>query len=68
MADITKITIKDRTGRIRGWIKIDSNGNKTATDHTGRIVGYYKVSLNATTEPTGQIYAWGDVVSSLIPA
>lgn len=62
-----KITIKNRAGRIMGWVKVESNGDKVATDSAGRIVGYYKAARNVTTKTSGEIYAWGDVVASLIP-
>lgn len=50
-----------------GWVKVESNGDKVATDSAGRIVGYYKAARNVTTKTSGEIYAWGDVVASLIP-
>lgn len=63
---MTRIPIKNPSGKICGWIKIEDNGNKVATDAGGLILGYYKAGSNTTVDTGGRIIARGDVVSSLI--
>ena len=54
-------TITQFSGKIVGFIDVDSNGDKTVRDFYGRILGYYRKSNNATTLFSGRIIAFGDV-------
>ena len=49
------------SGKIVGFIDVESNGDKTVRDFYGRILGYYRKSNNATTLFSGRIIAFGDV-------
>lgn len=59
--------IRDRNGRIKGFVDTDSQGNKVARTREGRIVGYYKSKMGITTDPFGKIVSYSDTVVSLIP-
>ena len=49
------------SGRIVGFIEIDSNGDKTVKEFSGRILGYYRKSRNGTFDFYGRQLAFGDV-------
>ena len=59
--------IRDRNGRIMGFVDTDPQGNKIARTREGKIVGYYKANTGITTDPYGKIVSYSDVVVSLIP-
>ena len=56
-----RLTITQFSGRIVGFVDVDSNGDKTVRDFYGRILGFYRKSNNATTLFSGKIIAFGDV-------
>lgn len=64
---VTREYIKNRSGKILGFIDTDSEGNRTARTKEGRVLGYYKKKRNVTTNVGGKILSYGDTVSSMIP-
>ena len=62
---ISKEKIKDRSGRIIGWIETDQFGNKVAKDFYGKIVGRYIKMNNLTKDFYGRIVAQGDATAGL---
>ena len=62
---VTKEKIKDRNGRIIGWIETDHLGNKVAKDFYGKIVGRYIKMSNLTKDFYGRIVAQGDATAVL---
>ena len=56
-------TIREFSGKIIGFIDIDSSGNKTARDFYGRILGTYDKNLNVTRDFYGRIVSQGDTLS-----
>lgn len=61
-----KVTIKDRNGKILGFISTDSAGNKIVRDFYGKIKGRYIKNANLTKDFYGRIVAQGDATSSLL--
>lgn len=61
-----EIPVKDFHNRIIGWIRVDSNGNKTAYDFYRRIKGKYDARRDITTDFYGRIISRGDMTASLI--
>lgn len=62
---MARITVKDFSNLIIGYVDTDAKGNKTVTDFHGRILGYYDVSLDATMDFYRRIIARGDASSML---
>jgi hypothetical protein len=63
---ITKEKIKDRNGKIVGWIETDHLGNKVAKDFYGKILGRYLKMPNLTKDFYGRIVAQGDATAGLL--
>lgn len=63
---INKETIRDRNGKILGFIETDQLGNKLVRDFYGRILGRYTKVSNLTKDFYGRIVAQGDATSGLI--
>jgi hypothetical protein len=63
---INKETIRDRNGKILGWIETDHLGNKLVRDFSGHIKGRYKKVGNVTLNFNGKIVAYGDATASLL--
>ena len=63
---ISKETIRDRSGKIIGWIETDHLGNKTVRDFYGKIKGKYIKMSNLTKDFYGRIVAQGDATASLL--
>ncbi len=55
-----KVTIRDFTGKIIGFIETDTLGNKIVRDFYGRIVGKYDKKTDTTRDFYGRIIARGD--------
>ena len=58
-----KMTIRDKSRLIIGYIETDSNGDRTARDFAGRIVGRYIKSRDVTTDFSGRTLWYGDMVA-----
>ena len=57
--------IKLYSGMIIGYL--DDQGSRiVATSYSGRILGYYDKSGNKTTDYSGRILAYGNILSALI--
>ncbi len=63
---INKDMIRDRNGKIVGWIETDHLGNKVVRDFYGKIKGRYKKAHNATFDFYGRIIAYGDATAGLL--
>ena len=63
---VSKERIKDRNGRLVGWIETDHLGNKAAKDFYGRLVGRYIKMSNLTKDFYGKIVAQGDATVGLL--
>lgn len=61
-----RIKVQDWTGKITGFIDVESNGKKTVRDFQGRILGFYKPDLDITTDFHGRQVAKGDQSGMLI--
>lgn len=63
---ISKECIRDRNGKILGWVETDHLGNKLARDFNGRIKGRYKKTGNVTIDFYGRIVSYGDAAAGLL--
>lgn len=63
---VKKECIRDRNGKIIGWIETDHLGNKLARDFYGKIKGRYKKVGNVTIDFYGKIVSYGDAVAGLL--
>ena len=63
---VSKEKIKDKYGKIVGWIETDQIGNKIAKDFYGKIVGRYFKMSNLTKDFYGRIVAQGDATVGLL--
>ena len=59
--------IKDRYGRTAGVIRYYDNGDQAALSYPAmQILGYYRKNRNITTNFTGTILAYGNIVAALL--
>ena len=58
-------TIKEFSGKILGTIR-DEGSELVARNFSGKILGYYKKSSGTTTDFSGRILAYGNILSALI--
>lgn len=63
---MNRMTIKDFSGKIIGFIDIDDAGNKVVRKFNLMIVGRYDAKLDVTRDFQGRVIARGDVSSSLL--
>ena len=63
---VNKEYIRDRNGKIIGWVETDHIGNKVVKDFYGKIKGRYRKSSNTTVDFYGRIVSYGDVTSGLL--
>lgn len=63
---VNKEMVRDKSGRIIGWIETDQLGNKLVRDFSGHIKGRYKKVHNATFDFQGKIVAYGDTSAGLL--
>lgn len=64
---ITKEPIRDWTGKILGFIEVDSvTGDKKIRDFYGRVLGKYNKRLNITQDFYGRQVAKGDNLMLLL--
>lgn len=63
---VNKECIRDKNGKIIGWIETDHLGNKLARDFNGHIKGRYKKTGNVTLDFNGKIVSYGDAVASTL--
>ena len=63
---VTKECVRDKKGKIVGWVETDHLGNKLARDFYGKIRGRYKKVGNVTLDFYGKIVSYGDSVTSLL--
>ena len=61
-------SIKDRGGKLLGYVVTEPNGNKVIWNREGnKILGYYRASSGITTTATGRLVSYGDTSVALIP-
>ena len=63
---ISKECIRDRNGKILGWVETDHLGNKLARDFNGKIKCRYKKVGNVTIDFYGKIVSYGDATAGLL--
>lgn len=63
---VSKVLLRDKTGKIIGDLKTEPNGNKVLRDGNGFILGYYIKSMNLTKDFRGFIVGQGDVLGMLL--
>lgn len=61
-----EIVIKKANFQIVGYIKAESNGDKTVTDFYRRILGRYDASTDTVRDFSGHIIARGDAAALLL--
>ena len=61
-----RMTIKDFSGKIVGYIDVDDNGNKVVRKFNLMIVGRYDARLDVTRDFQNRVIARGDVSGSLL--
>ena len=58
---------KTPSGQPLAFIETNSDGKQTLTDVYGRILGFYFPDRNQTTDPSGTILGYGNLLGTLIP-
>lgn len=66
MIAVSKVPVRQASGRIIGFIETDKDGNKQARDFYGKILGYYDARLDVTRDFYGRITTRGDSVMGFI--
>ena len=63
---MNRMTIKDFSGKIIGFIDVDEKGNKVVRKFNLMIVGRYDAKLDVTKDFQNRVIARGDVSGSLL--
>lgn len=63
---VSKVPIREFSGKIKGWLETDKDGNKQVRDFSGRILGTYDKKFDVTREFSGKILSQGDTVVGLL--
>ena len=63
---MNRMTIKDFSGKIVGFIDVDEKGNKVVRKFNLMIVGRYDAKLDVTKDFQNRVIARGDVSGSLL--
>lgn len=63
---VNKECIRDRNGKILGWVETDHLGNKLVRDFYGKTKGRYKKVGNVTIDFNGRIVSYGDVTAGML--
>ncbi len=58
--------LRDRDGRLLGWVAPRSNGVLEARDRDGRLLGAYHPREDATRDRDGRLLYRGDALPALI--
>ena len=58
-------TIKEWTGRVVGYIE-DRGNQLVAKAFSGRVLGYYEKNRGVTTDFSGRVLAYGNILSALV--
>ena len=66
MIAVSKIPVRQASGRIIGFIETDKDGNKQVRDFYGKILGYYDARLDVTRDFYGKITTRGDSVMGFL--
>ena len=62
MIAVSKVPVRDISGRIIGFIETDKDGNKQVRNFYGRILGTYDKRIDVTRDFYGKIITRGDSV------
>ena len=63
---MNEIVVKDANFRIVGYIRVDSNGNKTVLDFYKHVLGSYDASSDTVRNFYGKVIARGDAAAILL--
>ena len=61
-----EIVVKNAASQIIGYIRVESNGNKTVMDFYKRILGRYDAGTDIVRDFNGRIVARGDAAALLL--
>lgn len=66
MIAISKVAIREFSGKIIGWLETDKDGNQQVRAFSGKILGRYDKQLDCTRDFYGKILTKGNTVSGLL--
>ena len=66
MIAVDKVTIREPSGKIVGYIETDKDGNQQARDFSGKILGYYDKRTNMTRHFYGRPKTRGNTVMGFL--
>lgn len=66
MMPISKVAVREFSGRIIGWVETDKDGNQQVRNFSGKILGRYDKSLDCTRDFYGRILTKGNTVNGLL--
>lgn len=66
MVPVSKIAIREFSGKIIGWLETDKDGNQQIRTFTGKILGKYDKTFDVTRTFTGKIVSKGNTVTGLL--
>jgi len=66
MIAISKVAIREFSGKIIGWLETDKDGNQQIRNFHGKILGKYDKALDCTRDFYGKIITKGNTVNGLL--
>ena len=64
---MTKQLLRDRAGRLLGWIETDSRGKQYLRDKAGRLLGWYDPALGSIYDRAGRLVGRSNILLTLLP-
>lgn len=65
-APASRAELRDRDGRLLGWIALAPTGLREARDRDGRLLGLYDPARNETRDRHGRLLYRGEALAALI--
>lgn len=65
-APVGRAELRDRDGRLLGWVAQTPTGMREARDRNGRLLGFHDPVRNETRDRNGHLLYRGDALAALI--
>lgn len=66
MLPVSKVAVREFSGKIIGWVETDKDGNQQVRAFSGKILGRYDKQSDCTRDFYGRILTKGNTVNGLL--
>ena len=61
-----KSDLRDKNGKLLGWIVTNSDNSQELRDQNGNILGFYDARTNTTKDKNQQLVGKGNILTTLL--